>query len=859
MRLGKWILLILAAAGMAERVTGEPPWKEGDPRVAAREKRDPGYYRVYENKMMLLPLADRGINGEEVILNVPDTAIKRPLPEAEFGGGKVNKPNSGNAFSASFEFRETSGVDRVARIRTGIPVAAGVLYRLPGALRVTGPEGKEIPAQFSATGYWTDGSVKWVLVQFALPLKAKESKICRLEYLPGKPSAVSPGKLACSEDEHFIIVDTGKITARIDKRSFKLISEVRDAKGRLLGAFDGVLLTDGSGGKFSTASLPPERIVREEEGPEVLTFKITGSYADENGEKLHRYTTRLRFFADSAVVQISHKHLNDWLVWEFSDLDSLTLDWLPGGKADAVHFSDGRQLRSLAAPASLAQWDENAGFVNGDRFGAPLDGAVKIGDMTIAVADFARRYPKALTFDGRKLTVALLPKQPSKEYGRELPGYLQFPFCEGKYRIKWGMAFTEELTLDFGGGSGIAAEATEPVIAVIDRDYLASTRAIPGVLPKNDHRFDRIEKRVGEALKRHLKRKRDQREFGFLNYGDWFGERGRNWGNNEYDLAHGLFSYFYRSGYRSAAVLARAAARHQADVDTIQAYADRYVIGANAEHAVGHTGMGYQWAAGPRATWSYPFYRYCFSAGNGHTWTAGMIDGWFFNGDPVVMDSVHLMGEHMLNFMLPDFKTLGGLERSAGWSVIALVSLYRATGDRAYLDGARIAVDVALKEQNFEKGGAWAHKLGRGHDGGNKDAFGNAPFLVGILLESLRQFEEESPSPEVRKSMASGANWLKMSYHPEMKEWPYTASWDGKKHYEKHYGWRLSGLCASGMLAGGDISGDPGIYQIGSQIVENMEKHGFRTSGKSFAQDIVFLDSLINVMSSRPSEPQGGK
>ncbi len=260
-------IIALLALCAASPLFAEPQWKEGDPRVAARERHAPEYYRLYEDKVMLLPLSDKGIPGADVKLRASAKSIKRPLPEAAFGSGKVDKPNSAKPFSAPFELKELNGIGRNAKIRTGVPVAKGELFKLPGALVVTDPAGVEVPAQFAATGFWPDGSIKWVLVQFDAPLKANESATYRLQNAPGKKSAAAPGKLICSEDADFVIVDTGKIIAKIDKKNFRLLSGVTDAAtGKALGSFNGVTLTDENGRKFSSSRLAPLKITREEEG-----------------------------------------------------------------------------------------------------------------------------------------------------------------------------------------------------------------------------------------------------------------------------------------------------------------------------------------------------------------------------------------------------------------------------------------------------------------------------------------------------------------------------------------------------------------------------------------------------------------
>ena len=253
------------------------------------------------------------------------------------------------------------------------------------------------------------------------------------------------------------------------------------------------------------------------------------------------------------------------------------------------------------------------------------------GRFSATIRDAAYRWPKGMKAEKEKITLELLPEQPSKEFGKNLPHYLKFPFVEGKYRSKWGMAFTEKLRLDFGSEPAAAnAETNLPVVAVIDRDWYFRTKAVEGVSAGNDHSFDQYDRKMKQAVDEHWEFKLRQREFGYFNYGDWYGERGHNWGNNEYDMAYGLFIHFARTGNRKAARLASASAQHQADVDIVHAYPDPYYIGGNAEHAIGHTGTSYQRVR--NFTWTYR-YDYAYSAENGHTWSRGMVKEWQFNGN----------------------------------------------------------------------------------------------------------------------------------------------------------------------------------------------------------------------------------
>ena len=192
---------------------------------------------------------------------------------------------------------------------------------------------------------------------------------------------------------------------------------------------------------------------------------------------------------------------------------------------------------------------------------------------------------------------------------------------------------------------------------------------------------------------------------------------------------------FVRSGNRDYFRLALTAARHQADVDCVHAYPDPYYVGSNHQHSIGHTGT---WSQNPRyATWTHRYDSHT-SAENGHTWAEGMFDAWFLAGETPVMESALALSEHITWAMSRNFKALGTHERSAGWSLKAIMAAYRATSDPLYLEAAQRIAAVALAEQKFDDGGAWPHLLPQDHAGGHPGARGNAIFLISVPLSLPR-------------------------------------------------------------------------------------------------------------------------
>jgi len=80
--------------------------------------------------------------------------------------------------------------------------------------------------------------------------------------------------------------------------------------------------------------------------------------------------------------------------------------------------------------------------------------------------------------------------------------------------------------------------------------------------------FPGYDEALAAGIDRFLASRDGAREYGMMNFGDWYGERQWNWGNLEYDLGHGFLTQFVRSGKPSFFRRAEEAIRHQRDVDT---------------------------------------------------------------------------------------------------------------------------------------------------------------------------------------------------------------------------------------------------------------------------------------------------
>ncbi|MBM3474089.1 MAG: hypothetical protein FJX75_12540 [Armatimonadetes bacterium] len=825
-------------------------------------------YRYHDDLVKYEKLEDKGLRAEQV---TPAQPFKpgRPCPRPTFSasGKQPGKAGSLSTVSVPVSLLEDAGVARPASpISFGFPCPEGGVFDLT-QLRVLGAEGREIPAQFTATAFWPDGSLKWVLVDFAADLKPGEDRSCTIELGSSVKRAASPTPLKVSDEAGQVTVVTGPLRAVLDKQRFNLFREVAfDANGdgkfaaeeeALEPSPEGMVFVDEHGKVFASSGLPPDSMAIEEQGPQKVVVRVEGRYAAADGETYMRYLARLTFRASSSRVTVAWTHLNDYLKTEFTDFTSLILPLVPTGglKQSSVYLTDdaGKLQARDAKTLSLFQKDDQQSLLTteaGTTTSGRAPGVMRCGGgrgtVTVALHDFWQRWPKGLSADGQQARIELLPVQPGPDYGTDLPHYLLFNLCSGKYRLKWGMAFTERLTLDFdpqAAPEASYADANKPVVPVLPAEWYAKTRALGRIAAPLEKQFAVWDKYAADGFRAYMTQKERAREYGFLNYGDWYGERGRNWGNNEYDLAHGLFQQFLRTGNREYFRWALVAARHQADVDIIHAYPDAFYVGGMVPHSVGHTGAWTERTT--HGTWE-TRYDGMVTGANGHNWADGMVDAWCLTGEADIMQSTLELGEHVTWAMSPTFQALGTHERSAGWSLKSIMAIYQQTYDPEYLGAAGRIAAVALKEQKLDQGGAWPHILPLDHSNQQPNVVGNNLFLIGVLLGGMQAYDEAVHDAAVEKSLTSGAQWVAKSWDEGAGGWPYSATTDATPLYPPTTG--LNMLIIQPLAYVANLTNDDRLWRIVDESLTAVAVGGGQSFGKSLGQQLHFAGGTLALL-----------
>ena len=202
--------------------------------------------------------------------------------------------------------------------RRGEPVSAGVILprgavRDLGALRLSGPDGQPVPAQFETTGSWPDGSVRWLLVDFQADCRPEAAAVYTLR--DNGPVAPAGGRLELSETDQGVTINTGVLRCTIGKQGFDLFQDVfldhdRDgtlAESERVSVADGapaLALTDDRGRLISSRHGQVRSFQVEAAGPVRATIAVKGTLADRDGEAFLDYTARLHFHAGSGFTRV---------------------------------------------------------------------------------------------------------------------------------------------------------------------------------------------------------------------------------------------------------------------------------------------------------------------------------------------------------------------------------------------------------------------------------------------------------------------------------------------------------------------------------------------------------------------------
>jgi hypothetical protein len=505
------------------------------------------------------------------------------------------------------------------------------------------------------------------------------------------------------------------------------------------------------------------------------------------------------------------------------------------------------------------QADENHYELDSHQAGRHAMGWAAVGSegagMAVGLREFWQNWPKGTSAWGFRLGLELCPKLPKDLYANkplELENRLYYAVRDGRYTLKVGVAKTHEFWIRYLDSKpdakqlGAFFQATEePLLATPDPAYVSSTKALgefPPADPKGE-KYAGYDKWLSGAMDVHLKRRDQDREYGMLNYGDWYGERKVNWGNLEYDLAHGMFVQYLRTGERRYFLRGEQAARHHIDVDVVHAtnphlknpWGEPPQVGDIWLHCLNHTGGYYENAPlGVERT-----YQMGHSTNFGHVWVGGDFEYYLLTGDrrakEVSLEIADAMVRHCATAYSDHIRGLG-------WPIVLVLNAYEATGDKKYLDAATANWQVLKKNLDWQRG--WVVRLAKGHClHPERTCYGNVPFMEGLTLSALARYHRITRDPEVLRAISVGIDQMvRECWLEDEKTFRYTACPLTSKAPIGIF------LASEAMAYEAKLTGNREHLRVLREgMRETLRKSG-SGDGKSFAQLIHFAPYALGVL-----------
>jgi len=481
------------------------------------------------------------------------------------------------------------------------------------------------------------------------------------------------------------------------------------------------------------------------------------------------------------VVQILHTFGNDNLAGELTGVRQLGLR-LPletrprdghcvffyndeqGGGAYGVHRGETILARQPRYESCIV---ETGGDTEGDalrtetaRLGFYLLHSEGLG-MVCDIPHMREEYPKAWSVSADSvLDIQLCPPLDAADYAdadATTSDRLYYYLRDGIYRFRRGVTKTHQIVLAFEsasdqqpweraaqiyGGSGVCRAPA---------NWYAQSRAAGLTVPRTEGEFTEYDARVDRDFSALEERRKKLGEYGMLNYGDWWGERGYNWGNLEYDTAHVYAMEWMRDPSKYDLLMRSAeAAVHNRDVDGVHYAENPRDVGTVHAHSMFHTGgytiTGEQGIAMDGGGFN-----------RGHVWTRGLFDHAVLLGDRRSMEWALVVSDYLAGPFTVGFSVGNHAERDTAWPLFGVLAAYEYTADPYYLNAARLMVDDVLRRQSPETGN-WGFPAG--YSKAVPQPTGGYAWCCGLLITALNQYNEYVQDPRVDEAIVRAARWL---------------------------------------------------------------------------------------------------
>jgi hypothetical protein len=496
-------------------------------------------------------------------------------------------------------------------IAVGLPLPRGAVLGEPNVC-LTDQQGHVIASQSRCLSRWSDGSVKWLLVDAvaeSLPAGQAEWEVS----LANDPNEkTTEPRISVCEENDVIVVDTGYAKFEIDRATFRPFRRVEiDGRSIVTSHDSETLLTDRKG---RPRRLIVDNTTIDTHGPLRATITLGGKVPGCRGL---RFRARLCFFAGTGLVRVRlalhnpNRARHRGGLWDLGDAGSVLFRGLsmnvgltgdgnsktqwkcdpdepPQEDVGAVEIyqdsSGGKNWQSLnhvnrdgVVPCRFRGYEvtRSIGTHRGERASPTVTVRTDGASLTVSVPEFWQQFPKAINAGQGTTRIGLFPEQWNDLF--ELQG------GERKTHTVW-LSFS-----DCHQGDPNALDWThQPARVVASPEWYAASGVVPYLSPVASDRDDRMRDLMDEGLNgpRSFFAKRETiDEYGWRHFGEiWADHEERYYDgpepvishyNNQYDVVNGSIQQLMRTGDPKWFDLFDPLARHVMDIDIYHTTRDK--------------------------------------------------------------------------------------------------------------------------------------------------------------------------------------------------------------------------------------------------------------------------------------------
>ncbi len=452
------------------------------------------------------------------------------------------------------------------------------------------------------------------------------------------------------------------------------------------------------------------------------------------------------------------------------------------------------------------------------------------------IADFWQNYPQSLEVKKDKTVIGLMPALGYDEiysaYTKEDRHKLIYYMENGSYRLHMGMR--KLFTIGISENGDNAKALCETVFMTPDAQTIEKSEAFGRIICSNDYTKD-FDNAINDGYNLSMKLREEKREYGMFNYGDWHGERGINWGNNEYDMPYGGLMQYLRTGDERYAELGLISAKHMEEIDFVRVHSDRDLSGLFYLHTPGHS---YFYDGIPEDSWD------DFNTHVGHQFTEGLTEWYKVTGNERFKTAVLRCADTLAKYYCRDFDF--DSEREPAWAMLAMTAAYELTRDKKYVNACRILKDRVASKQDKASGAI--KRLLDFSECDRKFLFGGKPFMCGILMSAMMRYYEISGDKEALDISDGLAHWLAYEmWDDEEKGFWYT---DYLKMRNSHTYPANSMEIIEGLLDSYGRTGDRLLYTRAREAFLRATNLEYRTGdiGKTLAMRLRFAPTALKML-----------